>query len=102
MVTLQAALEIQISCKQRVSNGWAPKMVVDHIEKALAGLRPISSEVLYGLDSLRASLRATRCQAELELEMWDQAEEDAKIALELDPSLTEASYLLECAENEDW
>lgn len=102
MSILQAALEIQLSCKQKVSNGWAPKTVIDHAEKALVGLRPLDAEAFRGLGALRAELLATKSQAELELERWDEAEEDAKEALELDPSNTAAAYLLECAQNEDW
>lgn len=102
MDILQAALEIYVNSKKRVSTGWAPKVVIDHTEKALIGLSKLDADVLLGLTSLCAELHIIRAQAELELERWDDAKDDAEKALKLDQGLVEARYLLECAENEEW
>lgn len=102
LATAAAAVDILLACRQRVKSGAGHKLVMEHVAKALVGLRPMSAEALPGLNQLRANLAATRAQAALELERWEEAKQDALKALELDPALSEAQYMLECAVEEEW
>ncbi|CAE7814093.1 unnamed protein product, partial [Symbiodinium necroappetens] len=99
---LGAAAELASQCRDRVARGYAPKIVLDHASKAVAGLQPLPGNDLPGLSSLRAHLHLSRAQAHLELELWNQAKEDASSALRFDPSLAEAKYMLKAAECESW
>lgn len=102
MPIIGAAAEIANQCRERVGSGWAPKLVLDHTQKAISGLEPLNFRIFPGLNSLRAHLHVTRAHACLELEMWDDAKIDAEAALACDPQFTEAQYMLESAENEEW
>merc|ERR1719265_3061357 len=102
LVNMSAAVEILLTCRERAKNGYVPKIVIDNSQKAIEGLRPMCDEALPGLNMLRASLHCVRAHAEMELEMWDDALEDAELALMCDPNSKEAEYMKDCAENEDW
>jgi len=99
---LGAAAELASQCRDRVARGYAPKIVLDHASKAVAGLQPLPGSDFPGLSCLRAHLHVSRAQAHLELELWKQAKEDASAALRFDPSLAEAKYMLKAAECESW
>lgn len=102
LFNMSAAAEILLTCRERVKNGYAPKIVMDNSQKAIEGLRPMCNEALPGLNFLRAGLHCVRAHAALELEMWDEAMEDADLALLCDPDCKEAEYMKECAENQEW
>eukprot|EP00418_Pyrodinium_bahamense_P024182 CAMPEP_0179143052 /NCGR_PEP_ID=MMETSP0796-20121207/68769_1 /TAXON_ID=73915 /ORGANISM="Pyrodinium bahamense, Strain pbaha01" /LENGTH=297 /DNA_ID=CAMNT_0020843027 /DNA_START=33 /DNA_END=926 /DNA_ORIENTATION=- len=102
MPLLAAACEIANQCRERVGNGFAPKVVLEHTRKAIEGLEPLDFMVFPGLNSLRAHLYITRAHAALELERWEEAKEDAELALACDPSFKEAEYMKQSAENEEW
>ncbi|CAE7507696.1 unnamed protein product [Symbiodinium natans] len=99
---LGAAAELAIQCRDRVARGYAPKTVLDHASKAVTGLQPLPANDFPGLGFLRAHLHVSRAQAYLELELWEQAKEDASAAMRCDPSVPEARYLLKAAECESW
>uniref|UniRef100_A0A7S2BPS8 KIF-binding protein n=1 Tax=Alexandrium andersonii TaxID=327968 RepID=A0A7S2BPS8_9DINO len=102
MPLLSAACEIANQCRERVGNGFAPKVVLEHSRKAIEGLEPLDFMVFPGLNALRAHLHVTRAHAALELERWEEAKEDAEMALACDPSFKEAEYMKQSAENEEW
>eukprot|EP00747_Dinoflagellata_sp_TGD_P184576 gnl/TRDRNA2_/TRDRNA2_40320_c0_seq1.p1 gnl/TRDRNA2_/TRDRNA2_40320_c0~~gnl/TRDRNA2_/TRDRNA2_40320_c0_seq1.p1 ORF type:complete len:363 (+),score=102.99 gnl/TRDRNA2_/TRDRNA2_40320_c0_seq1:70-1158(+) len=102
MDILHAALEIALKCRDRVGRGHIPKVVIEHTQKAVDGLKPLCDKTFPGLNSLQAHLHCTRAQAALELQEWDQAKIDAKKALAFDSKFSEAVYMLKAAENEEW
>lgn len=102
MPLLAAACEIANQCRDRVGNGFAPKVVLEHSRKAIDGLEPLDFMVFPGLNALRAHLHVTRAHAALELERWEDAKEDAELALACDPTFKEAEYMKQSAENEEW
>mmetsp|Transcript_37540 Transcript_37540/g.69977 ORF Transcript_37540/g.69977 Transcript_37540/m.69977 type:complete len:288 (+) Transcript_37540:67-930(+) len=97
-----AAAELALQCRDRVSRGFSPKLVLDHATKAVNGLHSLQETEFPGLGHLRAHIYTSRAQACLELEMWAQAKQDASAALECDASLAEAKYFLKAAESESW
>mmetsp|Transcript_86698 Transcript_86698/g.269784 ORF Transcript_86698/g.269784 Transcript_86698/m.269784 type:complete len:298 (+) Transcript_86698:89-982(+) len=102
MTLLGAACEIASQCRDRVGNGFAPKIVLEHAKRAIDGLETLDFMVFPGLNSLRAHLYITRAHAGLELGMWEQAKEDAELALACDPTFTEAEYMKQSAEDQEW
>ncbi|CAJ1344012.1 unnamed protein product [Effrenium voratum] len=102
LATLGAAAELATSCRAAVTDGFAPKVVLDHASRALSGVQLLPLSAFPGLPALRAHLYASRCQACLELEKWREAKQDATSALQCDPDMKEAKYLLRAAESESW
>merc|ERR1711920_1051904 len=102
MLILGAACDIADTCRNRVGNGAAPKVVLDHTKKAIDGLEKLDFALFPGLNSLRAHLYVTRTHACLELERWEEAKADAQMALACDPSFKEAEYMMQSAEDEEW
>lgn len=99
---VRAAMEIAVQARERVGQGFAPKTVMDHTQKAIDGIAPLDATVFHGLNSLRANLHVTRAHAALEQGRWEEAKQDAQLALDNDPKFREAEYMLQSAEDEEW
>jgi len=102
VILVGAAAELAVQCRERVGNGYMPQTVLDHALRAVNGLQTLDVAVFPGLNSLRAHLHVSRAQACLELEMWTDAAQEAKAALERDASFKEAEFLLKAAKTEEW